>query len=427
MMKRILSLLLALVLLAGLLPVCAERADAVANGVSEDAFAYLTEVCRTKGTLRDDAHYVFTVDDPSVSDVWKFRFEYDPSAETVSITGVCSRDVLKPDGSLQYVTELPRPRLVICPAAASPMTAQVQLYGNKDGAMVWALMGESYLSKRSEPFVSRLTDFDAYYPDIYGTNLEQLSAMHPEANIDTRDEQHWNLFHYHVGACHWMTAVLQKELEPGGFRWQELAPDSPPPHTGKGVNGAFSDVQMKDFYYGPVLWCALNDVTQGTGPTTFSPKKTCTRAEVVTFLWRAAGCPEPTATATEFRDVDLSKWYGKAVLWAVEQGITNGVDKTHFGPDLGCTRGHVVTFLARARKGAPSGAAGSQFADVRPGAYYYDAVLWAVEQHITQGVTWNRFAPNDVCTRGQIATFLFRAYASADDLFEPVDPGHDFA
>ena len=418
MKKRILSLLLAVLLLAGIASVCTVRSSAASNGVSEEAFRYLSEACRTKGVLRDDGHYVFTVEDPQINNVWKFRFDYDPVGKTVRIFGVLTREVLKPDGSLQYIDEIPRPRLVLCPGASSPMTAQMQIYTYSDGQLRWLMLGESYLSDASYPFVNKLKDFDAYYPDVYGKNLEQLQAEHPELDIDTRDEIHWDHFHYHVSTCFWLTKALDQQLEPGGYKWQDLAPDSPPPHAGKGVNGAFSDVQMKDYFFGPVCWCALNDITQGTSATTFSPKKTCTRAEVVTFLWRAAGSPEPQGSATEFRDVDLSKWYGKAVQWAVEQGITNGVDKTHFAPDQGCTRGHVVTFLARAKQGVPTGSESCSFTDVRPGAYYYDAMMWALERHITQGVTWNTFAPNNVCTRGQIVTFIMRAYADSSDLYE---------
>ena len=135
---------------------------------------------------------------------------------------------------------------------------------------------------------------------------------------------------------------------------------------------------------------------------------TCTRAQVVTFLWRANGSPAPKSSANPFVDVDLNMWYGQAVLWAVEQGITKGVDAKHFAPDQGCTRGQVVTFLSRAMNGKPSSSK-NPFSDVAKGAYYYDAVLWAVENNITTGLTTKTFGPDSTCTRGQIVTFLWRA------------------
>ena len=166
------------------------------------------------------------------------------------------------------------------------------------------------------------------------------------------------------------------------------------------------------FYYDPVLWAVGHtpQITNGVDPTHFSPDATCTRGQVVTFLWRAKGCPEPTKTDNPFADVKEGAFYYKAVLWAVENGVTNGVDPTHFGPNQGCTRGQVVTFLWRAEGQPKPGSDANPFADVK-GGFYYNAVLWAVEKNITKGTDATHFSPDKTCTRGQIVTFLYRATA----------------
>ena len=176
----------------------------------------------------------------------------------------------------------------------------------------------------------------------------------------------------------------------------------------------FVDVAAGKFYFEPVLWAFYSDpqVTSGVTDTTFMPDRICTRAHVVTFLWRANGCPEPQSLTSEFKDVkDTSKYYYKAVLWAAEQGITTGYKDGTFRPDAECTRGQVVTFLWRANGSPDPTSTTNPFADVANGQYYTTAVLWAVEQGITQGRTPTTFGPNDSCTRGHVVTFLYRAYA----------------
>ena len=172
----------------------------------------------------------------------------------------------------------------------------------------------------------------------------------------------------------------------------------------------FVDVAKGAFYYDAVLWAVSHtpQVTNGTDETHFSPKATCTRGQVVTFLWRAFGAPEPTTTVNPFKDVKESAFYYKAVLWAVEKGITKGIDATHFGPSEGCTRGQVVSFLWRA-EGEPLPSPGSNpFTDVKEGKFYYGAVQWANQQNITNGTDATHFSPDMTCTRGQIVTFLMR-------------------
>ena len=179
--------------------------------------------------------------------------------------------------------------------------------------------------------------------------------------------------------------------------------------TEDGSLNPFQDVPGDAYYFEAVNWAVANNVTNGTSETTFSPNVGCTRAQVVTFLWRAAGQPEPTEGTNPFTDVKEGTYYYKAVLWAVEKGITNGTSETTFDPDETCTRGQIVTFLWRREgKPAPTGA-NNPFADVKPSAYFGSAVLWAVEKGITNGTSETTFEPNEDCTRAQVVTFLWRA------------------
>ena len=169
----------------------------------------------------------------------------------------------------------------------------------------------------------------------------------------------------------------------------------------------FYDVPNDAFFYEAVKWAVKSGVTNGLTETMFGPYEPCTRAQIITFLWRAAGSPEPK-TAVSFADVPAGSYYAKAVAWAIENGITNGLTETTFAPDATCTRGQGVTFLYRALKG--SAGATSSFADVPANAFYADAVGWAVSGKVTDGTSNTTFSPDDNCTRGQIVTFLYRAY-----------------
>ena len=170
----------------------------------------------------------------------------------------------------------------------------------------------------------------------------------------------------------------------------------------------FADVPADAYYYEAVKWAAQKGITGGMSDTLFVPNAACTRAQIVTFLWRAAGSPEPKALSS-FADVPADAYYAKAVAWAVENGITNGTTDTTFGPDETCTRAHGVTFLYRAAK-ANTASGNSNFADVDTNAYYASAVKWAVDNGITNGIGSSLFGPDSSCTRAQIVTFLYRMY-----------------
>ncbi|MGO5028390.1 S-layer homology domain-containing protein [Candidatus Agathobaculum pullicola] len=169
----------------------------------------------------------------------------------------------------------------------------------------------------------------------------------------------------------------------------------------------FVDIPASAYYYDAVLWAAEQGITGGTDATHFSPDGVCTRAQAVTFLWRAAGSPASSATAMPFTDVAADSYYYNAVLWAMENGITVGTSSTTFSPDLKCSRAHIMTFLWRSEK-SPAAGSVNPFTDVSADAYYADAVLWAVKESVTNGTSSATFSPDADCTRAQIVTFIWR-------------------
>ena len=178
--------------------------------------------------------------------------------------------------------------------------------------------------------------------------------------------------------------------------------------NGNPQTGVFVDVATGSYYEDAVDWAVENGITKGTDDTHFSPDGICTRAQAVTFLWRTAGSPKPETRAMPFTDVPVGSYYYDAVLWAVENGITKGTSDTTFSPNMTCTRAQIVTFLWRSQKSPAAGTA-NPFTDVKSTAYYADAVLWAVKENITKGTTNTTFSPNADCTRAQIVTFLWRS------------------
>ena len=179
------------------------------------------------------------------------------------------------------------------------------------------------------------------------------------------------------------------------------------PNWSAPVQNPFVDVEQSDYYYDAVLWAVNHEITAGTNATHFSPNGTCTRAQVVAFLWRAAGKPEPSSTLNPFVDVSADSYYYKAVLWAAENGIVYGTSANRFSPNASCTRAQVVCFLYR-YQGNPSHGTANPFRDVTGGAYYYDAVLWAAENGVVYGTDTTHFSPDKTCTRGQVVCFLYR-------------------
>ena len=203
--------------------------------------------------------------------------------------------------------------------------------------------------------------------------------------------------YYPAGNSTWTSDVMQNCG--GNLTWIGYNPD-----------GSFYDVAMNSFYEAPVEWAVENGITTGATADTFNPNGQCLRAQVVTFLWRTAGCPEPTSTINPFVDVKQSDFYYKAVLWAVENGITNGTDATHFDPFGICNRAQVVTFLYRAQTDPQTGNTKGSFSDVADDTWYSAPIDWAASNDITNGLGDGTFGIGNPCNRAQVVTFLYRTY-----------------
>ena len=180
------------------------------------------------------------------------------------------------------------------------------------------------------------------------------------------------------------------------------------PAPGGATQNPFVDVKQGDYYYDAVQWAVGKKITSGTSATTFTPDGICTRAQTVTFLWRSQGSPKAAGAENPFTDVSKDAYYYDAVLWAVAQGITNGTSATTFSPDATVTRGQTAAFLWRVAKQPQVDQTANPFVDVTQNAYYYNAVLWAVAKEITNGTSSTTFSPDQGCTRAQIVTFLWR-------------------
>ncbi len=229
---------------------------------------------------------------------------------------------------------------------------------------------------------------------------------------DTKEESEY----FMTIAFHNAMAFLDSQLRLGGFTLADLGfvnygKNSPAPCPDYGIHCPgrfFNDMPDGDHWaHQAIDWAVQNDITSGTADYAFSPNKACTRAQVVTFLWRAAGCPKPQNTESSFEDVNPTSFYYEPVLWAVESGLTKGISETIFKPDGECTRAQVVTFLWRLN-GSGKDSAKSEFSDVPQDAYYADAVNWAVANGITEGTGSGKFSPKRSCTRAHVVTFLYR-------------------
>ena len=269
---------------------------------------------------------------------------------------------------------------------------------------------------------------NAEQAQVYEIRLEEADGKQVQPNTAVtvtlpvpKDWDPWKLLVYHVdpetGTMEDMHAVVSSDGKTISFQTTHFSQyalvqssqtegwtaESPLP------SNPFRDLKTDAFCYAPVIWAVNHDpqITNGTSADKFSPDAACTRGQVVTFLWRAMGCPEPSNPANPFTDVSNGAYYYKAVLWANEKGITNGTSQTTFSPENPCTRAHVVTFLWRAHQ-MPAAGGSNPFVDVFAGQYYTNAVLWAVSKNITNGKDSSHFGPDDPCTRGQIVTFLYR-------------------
>ena len=247
------------------------------------------------------------------------------------------------------------------------------------------------------------SDHDYFDAAINGMNV----TITPKASLQPGTYTDTLYVHTEAGAVHFITVTLTVTPKP-----EEQKADAALSGVLAAITGTnpFSDVPGSAYYNAAVRWAVRNGIASGTDAKHFSPDAACTRAQAVTFLWRAAGSPAPTLAENPFTDVKPSDYCYDAVLWAVENGIAKGTSASTFSPDAACTRGQIVTFLYRAA-GLPAGYANSGYTDVPETSYCAAPVAWAVALRITSGTGALTFSPDDLCTRAQIVTFLYRANA----------------
>ena len=237
----------------------------------------------------------------------------------------------------------------------------------------------------------------------YDTNVYNIAVTVTDYGVVTvylidRDGNRTRLDSTEDGQYHFKGFIFKNTVKPTGDKSMVIE------------NSPFIDVQKIDYFYDSVKWAIQKLITMGTSETTFSPDQECTRAQMVTFLWRAKGSPEPTTTDNSFTDVKSDAYYYRAVLWAAEQGITTGTSDSTFSPEATVNRAQSVTFLWR-MEGSQSVTVDNPFVDIDLDAYYIKAISWAVKNGITTGKTASLFAPEDACVRAQIVTFLYRDLA----------------
>ena len=376
MKKRILSLLLVLCML---LPV---SAIALGQDAGTDCFNYLKNYLQTNGTYQNGVYSYHGVErsttDAGMEMVFNLILSYNPSTNALIFADE-ARQELEDDWGF-FRSEVTVPSTLRMPYAA---TEQI------------SVLDETYYCT-----ASITPDFTTQSNDI----------LVGEETFGTDD-----LFPYTVALA--FRHVQDNILTPAGHKfsalgltalYEELYPTAPCDGGANCPSKAFTDVDRTAYYHLPMDWAVVNNVTTGVTPTTFCPSKSCTRAQMVTFLWRAKGSPNPTASTSQFADVPAGQYYTKAVIWAVENEITTGVDSTHFNPNNTVTRAQTVTFLWR-MEGKPNPTGSASFSDVPANAYYAKAVSWALENNVTTGMGGGVFAPNNDCTRAQIVTFLYRA------------------
>ena len=260
---------------------------------------------------------------------------------------------------------------------------EIRLDCDTDGATIY------YTLDGSEPTTANGTKYDGGIVTVSGYGTTKLRMIAVEAGM--RDS---------------MEASYQYTIERHSSGGSGKPTQPTEPTTPDQPASGFQDVKADAYYADAVAWAVKQGITNGISETQFGPDQGCTRAQIVTFLWRSAGSPEPK-TLTSFADVPADAYYAKAVAWAVEQGITKGTSETAFSPDATCTRAQSVTFLHRA-DGSPAATEESKFSDVAQDSYYADAVDWAAANGVTSGTSETTFSPALTCTRGQIVTFLYR-------------------
>ena len=277
---------------------------------------------------------------------------------------------------LDYLVELPNGSNAILEIKTTNYNARENWWYNGEEIV------PVYYESQGRHYMSVMNLDRVYFCCLYGNNEDEVIIRHLD-----RDYAHW--------------------VRTGGSGGSGGSTKKDPEKKDTAAERKFVDVPKGGYFEDAVDWAVENGITTGTDASHFSPDDVCTRAQAVTFLWRAAGCPQPKNRTMPFTDVPKSSYFYDAVLWAVEAGITKGTSDTKFSPDDLCTRAQIAVVLWRS-EGSPLAEGRNPFADVAANAYYADAVLWAVAEDITMGTSRTTFSSDDTCTRAQIVTFLWR-------------------
>ncbi|MCH5187186.1 MAG: S-layer homology domain-containing protein [Oscillospiraceae bacterium] len=291
-------------------------------------------------------------------------------------------------------------------SGGSKVTSSTKVTQSKDHALY------AHWSRDVDTSTSCTVTFDANGGSVK-TNSKKVTKGELYGTLPTpvRDGYDFDGWHTSKSGGSWITStttVAQTQDHTLYAHWSRDDEDYNVSYTepNNGID-QFTDLDDGAFYLKPVEWAVNEGITSGISNNTFGTDEPCTRAQIVTFLWRAAGSPE-IRSVNPFDDVNRNDYYYDAVLWAVEQGITSGTSDDTFSPDMPCTRAQAVSFLYR-EKDSPSVRGTNSFIDLTPGAYYADAVQWSVNNGVTAGTGDNTFSPDQDCTRAEIVTFMYRS------------------
>ena len=350
--------------------------------------------------------YTFTADETIPSGHWRvWTIHAEDSAENLDIQSYRWECYILVKGENEHVWKTDKAVEATCTRTGLTEGESCEICGKvKTPQQVVEMKPHSYTDRCSYRLASKATCTEAakYYVQCDNCFTVSDTLTVPYGNV--LGHKFSSSEPYCLNGCGMKNPDYRLNSTPSGKPNVKPAPDEL--ETAK---NPFTDVAASDYFYDAVVWAANQGIALGDSATTFRPNGICARAEIVTFLWRAAGSPEPAGTSISFLDVPENAYYYKAVLWAAENGIVKGTTETEFGANAVCTRAQVVTFLYR-YAGTNATAKDNPFTDVNMDAYYYDAVAWTAAEGITAGTSAATFSPNDSCTRGQIVTFLYRTY-----------------
>ena len=374
------------------------------NSVNTDNDGYVMSSTKMAKTFADKGWGTWTRDIKS----FKPGDIFSMSGHVWTVLGVCD------DGSIVFLHSTPSDSKAGQGGGGVQLSALNPNSDNDKNCEAYKLVTKymtKYYPEWSERYDAVLRSYDSYATPASGSTFKVTWSGNFSWNLDgtglTDPDGYANM-----SAAEILADLFGENTEQPSVPVIPSQPSTPvrpsqPSQPEQPSQKGFNDVKPGDYFYDAVNWAVEKGITTGTSATTFSPNASCTRAQIVTFLWRASGSPEPKTASNPFTDVAANAYYCKAVLWAVENGITTGTSATTFSPDAPCTRAQGVTFLWRAN-GSKAASAAASFTDVASDAYYAPAVAWAAEQNVTGGVGNGLFSPDTTCTRAQIVSMLYR-------------------